>query len=229
MKSIRLHDVEKEAALRRCSLFSGLDAETLRDLAGVATAGEYDRGELLFAQGEAAQGLFIVAKGKIKIYRLSEDGREQVIHILTPGQPCAEVPVFEGTRYPAHACALVKTELLCFTRETFLREARRKPEILLNMLAALSRRLRHMVKLADDLSLKDVDARLADHLLVHAKDNCVRLEESKKILAGRLGVTPETLSRTLGQFQTAGFVSVDGKTIRILDGDALRTVIGGDA
>ena len=227
MKSLRLHRLEKATLLERCALFSGLDVETLRELAGIATAEEYDRGELLFTQGEAAEGLFIVAKGKVKIYRLSEDGREQVIHVLNPGQPCAEVPVFEGTCYPAHACALIKTEVLCFARESFLREARRKPEILLNMLAALSRRLRHMVKLVDDLSLKDVGSRLADYLLEHAEDNCVRLEESKKVLAGRLGTTPETLSRTLGQFQTAEFIAVEGKTIRIFDGESLQTLAEG--
>lgn len=229
MKSLRLHLVEKETLLGRCALFSGLDAKMLQELAGIATAEEYDRGELLLTQGEAAEGLFIIAKGKVKVYRLSEDGREQVIHVLTPGQPCAEVPVFEGSRYPAHACALAKTEVLRFSRETFLREARRKPEILLNMLAALSRRLRHMVKLVDDLSLKDVRTRLAGYLLEHARGDCVQLEESKKTLAGRLGTTPETLSRTLGQFQTADLISVDGKTIRISDSRGLEAIVEGQA
>ncbi|MBT3376251.1 MAG: Crp/Fnr family transcriptional regulator [Lentisphaerae bacterium] len=227
MRTLRLHPVEKVACLERCSLFSGLDATTLRELAGVASAEEYERGELLFTQGEAAEGLFIVGKGKVKIYRLSDDGREQVIHVLTPGQPCAEVPVFEGTRYPAHACALVKTTVLCFTRRTFLDEARRKPEILLNMLAALSRRLRHMVKLVDDLSLKDVGARVAGYLLEHASGNCVRLEEPKKILAGRLGTSPETLSRTLGQFQADQLVTVDGKVIHLLDSLGLQALADG--
>ena len=215
MKTVRIHPVEKTVYLKKCELFAGLTPEDYFQLAGVATCARYARNELLFVKDEPAESLFIVAKGKLKIYCVSPDGREQIMHLINPGEICAEVPMFSGGAYPANAAAMVKTDVLVFSRDAFLTEARARPEILMNMLANVSARLRNFVSLVDDLSLKDVRARLARFLLSHATRKHVDLAESKKTLAGQLGIVPETLSRTLKEFQMRGWITVDGKRIVI--------------
>ncbi|MDT8389759.1 MAG: Crp/Fnr family transcriptional regulator [Lentisphaeria bacterium] len=225
MKLLRLHPIEKAKYLKKCDLFAGLPPADHVQLAGVAKYAEYARGELLFVKDEPAESLFIVAKGKLKIYCLSPDGREQIVHIIHPGDMCAEVPMFSGGAYPANAAAMVKTDVIIFSREAFLREARARPEILMSMLANISQRLRTFVTLVDDLSLKDVSCRLARFLLARVSQGCVELTESKKTLAGQLGTVPETLSRTLNDFQKRGWITVDGKRITIHTQEGLAMLL----
>lgn len=225
MKLLRVHPIEKAKYLKKCELFEGLTPENHFQLAGVAKYAEYARGELLFVKDEPAESLFIVAKGKLKIYCLSPDGREQIVHIVTPGEICAEVPMFSGGAYPANAAAMAKTDVIVFSREAFLNEARAQPEILMNMLANVSRRLRNFVNLVDDLSLRDVSCRLARFLLSHTSEGSVELTESKKTLAGQLGTVPETLSRTLNDFQKRGWITVEGKSIAIHTRERLKELL----
>lgn len=225
MKVLRVHPIEKEKALGRCELFRGLSPEDRYQLAGISACTEYARGEILFTRGERAESLFVVSKGKLKIYCVAPDGREQIVHIINPGEICAEVPMFSGGRYPANAIAIGKTEVITFSRHDFLIEAKKKPEVLLSMLASISARLRHFVDLVNDLSLRDVATRLARFLLASGEDGQVTLTESKRTLAGQLGTAPETLSRTLQQFQQQGLITVSGKNIRLENKERLLQML----
>ncbi len=221
----------KAMMLRASSVFNGISAAGLQILAQVAMWREYEAGEPLFHQDGVADGFFVLVDGSITVYRTGLDGRQQILHVFEDaGEVCGEVPVFEGGSYPASADAAGNVRALYLPRAGFLEVTRRHPEILLEMLAVLSRRLRRFVGLIDDLSLKDVSARLAKSLLVYSTDvhdDAFELTISKGMLASRLGTIAETLSRTLRKLQQAGVIAVEGRTIRILKRERLEMMAEG--
>lgn len=218
----------KAMMLRGSEVFNGVSEAGLQSLASVAILQDYEAGESLFYQEQKASGFYVLVKGVLTVYRAGMDGRQQILHVFDEaGDVCGEVPVFEGTTYPAAADATVSSRVLYLPRADFLAITRRHPEILLEMLAVLSRRLRRFVGLIDDLSLKDVSTRLAAFLLGLADAagrDTFELGMSKGILASRLGTIPETLSRTLRKLQQAGVAGVDGRTIRIQDRARLESI-----
>jgi CRP/FNR family transcriptional regulator len=205
--------------------FAGLEEKGLRALAEVGYVREYDEDEYLFQQDEPATGFHILMNGCVNVQRVGVDGRQQVLHVFEGGgAPCGEVAVFQGKTYPAAAVATAPTGTLYLPRDEFIGVARKHPEILLKMLATLSVRLRRFVGLIDDLSLKDVSARLAKHLQeLSEKEGSpnIELKTTKTVLASRLGTIAETLSRTLRKMQSKNIIKVDGKKITILDEDLL--------
>ena len=199
-------------------------------MAALTVLREYDTGECLFHQEQPANGFHVIVEGRVNVHRVGIDGREQVLHLMGRGDLCGEVPVFEGDCYPAAAKAVGTVRTLYVPRDGFLALSRKQPEILLEILAELSRRLRRFVGLIDDLSLKEVSARLAKYLLdlsVHAQSGEVQLDSTKAMLAARLGTIAETLSRTLKKMQTRKIIDVRGKRVTILDRDALVDLAAG--
>lgn len=204
--------------LRQCALFAAVDDPILDILVAAALIERNDRGALLFLQGAPATRFFVILAGRIKVYRASADGREQVLHVFGPGDICGEVPMFQGGTYPASGVATRCTRTLSLTRTDFLKICRESPEILLSMLASLSERLRRFVGMIEDLSLRRVPARLARALIEQSRvlqRPVFELEESKVDLAGRLGTTPESLSRALTLLRNRQIIGVHGRTIRI--------------
>ncbi len=232
MRTITADPAVKAMILRSSSGFNGVSDAALQRLAQVSVLREYEGGESLFRQEETASGFFILARGVLTVYRAGMDGRQQILHVFEEsGDLCGEVAVFERGTYPAAADAAGDTRVLYLPREEFLEVTRRHPEILLEMLAVLSRRLRRFVGLIDDLSLKDVTARLAKYLLSlpgHPHAGSVDIGMSKGMLASRLGTIAETLSRTFRKLQQAGLVKVDGRCVRIQDRDRLEAVAAGE-
>lgn len=222
----------KVAMLRHSDVFNGVSDTSLQSIAAVAILQAYEAGESLFYQEQKASGFYVLAEGALTVYRAGMDGRQQILHVFDEaGDVCGEVPVFEGSTYPAAADATVSSRVLYLSRPDFLAVTRRHPEILLEMLAVLSRRLRRFVGLIDDLSLKDVSTRLAAFLLGLADAagrDTFTLGMTKGTLAARLGTIPETLSRTLRKLQQAGLATVDGRTLRILDRDRLEAIASGE-
>jgi len=206
-------------------LFDGLPANEQQQLAGISVEKKFKRGQTVFSEGDPGNGFYVVASGRVKIFKLSADGKEQILHLFGPGEPFGEVPVFEGRRFPAHAIALEESSFLFFPRTAFIELIGNNPSLALNMLAVLSRRLRRFAALVDDLSLKEVPARLAAHLLYlsQEQDNAdsVQLDIPKGQLAALLGTIPETLSRILTKMTKQGFIESDGPRIRILDRETL--------
>ncbi|MFC1746352.1 Crp/Fnr family transcriptional regulator [Candidatus Riflebacteria bacterium] len=225
-------EVKLLKGITECGLFTGLSASVQESLIHIVQLRVFKAKEILFLQGDQARGFYIILKGEVKVSRFNAEGREQVLHILGSGETCGEVPVFQGSNYPATTHAVGKTEVLYFSRKRFLELGKEQPELLLGMLAVLSMRLRHFVNLVEDLSLKEVSARLAKHLLALSKkqENTLKIElkSSKTTLASRLGTVAETLSRTLARMQKKAIIRVHGKKITILNIERLQGLDSGE-
>lgn len=202
-------------------LFNGLPAEHMEDLRRIAIEKSYARGETIFLDGDDGDGFYVVLEGKVKVSKISAEGKEQILHIFGPGEPFGEVPVFTGKPFPANAQALSKSVLAFFPKNRFIALINSNPSLALNMLAVLSTRLRQFTVQVENLSLKEVPERLAAYLLVLSSEQGdkeqVELPISKGQLASLLGTIPETLSRIFSKMSTGGLIAVDGKNIRILD------------
>ena len=212
--------------LSSSSFFKGLPNEQLKSLSSIVLDKKVEKGQLIFSEGEEGIGFFIVTRGRIKVFKSSPEGKEQILHIFGPGEPFGEVPVFEGKSFPASAEALEKGRLLFFPRYAFIDQIRKNPDFGLNMLAIMSKRLRVFTRLIEDLSLKEVPGRLAAYLL-HLRDlkggeDELELDISKAQLASILGTIPETLSRILGRLKRRGIIDTTGVRVRILDTGALE-------
>ena len=217
--------MNKKEILGRSLLFEGLPPDHLDELTDIAINKSYSRGETIFFEDDDANGFYMVGEGKVKIFKLSPMGKEHILHIFGQGEPFGEVPVFHGRPFPATAEALVKTETLFFPRIRFIQLVENNPSIALNMLAVLSLRLRRFATQIENLSLKEVPARLAGYLIYLSREqgggDVVTLEISKGQLASLLGTIPETLSRIFARMSEEGLIRVDGKVISLLDPEAL--------
>jgi CRP/FNR family transcriptional regulator, dissimilatory nitrate respiration regulator len=218
------------AILAKTPLFSGLPPDQLREIKKIAVEKNAAKGQTIFSEGEEGRGFYIIAAGMVKIFKLSVDGKEQILHIFGPGEPFGEVPVFSGRPYPAHAETLTKSALLFFPRKAFIDLVAGNPSLSLNMLAVLSRRLRHFTEQIESLSLKEVPARLASYLLYLAdrqeKPEHVTLAISKGHLASLLGTIPETLSRILSKMSAQRIIRVEGRRIMLLNREELEALSG---
>ena len=216
-------DVDRIAGI---PIFEGLSPEQHRDLAAIAREQPFDAGEIIFSEGDPADGFYVVIDGKVKIFKLSLDGKEQILHLFEASEPFGEVPVFTGGVFPAYAQAVKKSRTVFFPRRELIDLIRRNPDLALNLLAVLSIRLKRFTNLIEDLSLKEVPSRLAAYILIlsdrfgGAAD--IELDITKTQLAGVLGTIPETLSRILARMVRREFIRVDGPRIAILDRDGLE-------
>ena len=218
--------------IRSIPLFSGLDRKELSDITSISHQKEYKKGELIFNEGDVGDGFYIIETGKVKIFKLSFGGKEQILHIYGPGKPFGEVPVFTGKNFPATAQAVMTSTLIFFPRKDFIAHITANPSLALNMLAVLSMRLREFTVMVENLALKEVPARLASYLGVLTKEqsnlSVVTLPVSKNQLAGLLGTTPETLSRIFNKMSGEGLIGVDRGIISILDAEGLADMaVGG--
>ena len=221
-----------QAMLSKSPLFSHLDKRSLDDIASAASVRDASRGELIFHEGDIAQAFFIVASGKVKIFKLSADGKEQILMIASPGGSFAEAALFAGGKYPASAQALEDSRLLVISREKFVHLLGKNPDLAVNLIARLSQLLRQMTSLVEELSLTDVTTRLAHRILSMLPDNdtrprpIVELAEKKTVLASQLGTIPETLSRSFARLSREKVIAIDGPRIEILDLRKLRDLAG---
>ena len=218
------------AEIHSVPLFAGLEETQLRRVQGIARAVEAARRDVLFREGDPAEGIFVLLSGRVKIYKLSPDGKEHILHVVRPGQAFAEAAVFMPGGYPAYAEALQKSRALLLPKEPFLDLLRQEPSISLNIIATLSRYLKQFADRIEDLSLKDVSARLARWFLATAREkgrDFWDLEITKGELASQIGTVSETLSRTLRKFQDAGWLQVRGRFVKVLDKGALQGVAEG--
>lgn len=213
-------------------LFNGLPSEQIRQVADIAVRQSFGKGALIFSEGDDGIGFFLVVEGLVKIFKMSLEGKEQILHIFGPGEPFGEVPVFSGKAFPANAEAIRKSRLLFFPRGDFVNLVQRTPSLALNMLAVLSMRLRQFTVQVENLSLKEVPARLAAYLVYLSEEqqnkSAVDLEISKGQLASLLGTIPETLSRIFQKMNTQNLIEVEGRRIKILDYQRLRDLSLGE-
>jgi len=220
-------------ALETSDLFEGISPRQKNSLLEISRTRRSPKNSLLFSQGEAAGGFFLIVTGRVKIFKVSAEGKEQILHIFGPGEIVGEVPVFSGRDYPASAVTLMESELLYIPREGFLRLAADQPQILLNMLATLSRRLRTFTVQIERLTLMEVASRLAEVLLEIAgragpgQQDVADLKVTKGQLANQIGTTPETLSRSLQKMSRKGMIRVNRSRVSILNREALQELATG--
>ncbi len=214
-------------------LFTGLPRRQLEELAMITLSRKVSRGQTIFADGDAGDGFYVLTAGRVKIFKLSPDGKEQILHIMPPGEPFGEVAVFAGEPFPAYAEAIEDGHTLFFPRAAFVELIKNNPSLALNMMAILARRLRKFTATIEALSLKEVPGRLAAHFLYLSREEdgekMLTLDISKNQLAGLLGTIPETLSRVLARMAAEGLIETSGqRRFRILDRNGLKELAEGD-
>ena len=217
---------EKTNIISSSLLFQGLAEDQLKEIADISIEKRFDKGRLIFNEEDDGNGFYLISEGQVKVFKLSSDGKEQILHIFGPGDPFGEVPVFSGQKFPANAAAIEKVSLLFFPRKTFIELISSRPNLALNMLAVLSKRLRQFATQVENLSLKEVPSRLAHYLIYLIEDqgnsDIVMLGISKGQLASLLGTIPETLSRIFARMNNQGLIEVKDRNIRILNQNGLR-------
>jgi CRP-like cAMP-binding protein len=216
--------------LKATPLFAALDESELNSLAARCGSRPYSPGEILFSEGEACKGLYIVVSGRVRIFKTSPNGREQVLAIEGPGASVAELPVFDGGTYPASGSALERTEALFVSRADLRAICLEKPEVSLKLLQVVGARLRRLVGIIEELSFTTVRHRLVSWLLRQAKAEgkpgergvVFSLNASHQELAAQIGTVRELVSRNLARLQAQSFIEMNGREITILDQEGLE-------
>lgn len=207
-------------------LFSSFAEKELNLLESSTSLKKVGKGEQIFSEGLDASAFFIVVSGKVKIYKVSPEGKEHTLHIHGHGDLVAEAAIFDSMLYPASCMALEDSTLIRISREGFLNLIKRHPELSLKMMSSYSKRLRQFVSKIEELSLKDIKSRLAGYLLenstVESGRTVCRLKYSKKELSSLIGTIPETLSRSFAFLKQKGLIVEKDKLIIIPDPDKLK-------
>lgn len=209
-------------------LFSKLNGEQLEKLKSFSHEIRLEEGEALFEVGDKAKRFFMVTEGQMKLSRLSLNGNEKVIEVVSAGHTFAEALMFHvNPHYPVRAVAIGSTGLIAFDNQAFQGLLRESVDTCFRVMGDMSLRLRHLIKEIDDLTLQSATGRVAGFLCgkyVYKGESRVEinLETPKGVLASRLSVKPETFSRILHNFTSQGLVKVNGGHIEILDPDGLR-------
>lgn len=220
-----------QTILATVPLFSSLSPPQLTTLENNSAVLKVDKGQIVFFEGVDAKGLYVLLSGQVKIYKSSPEGKEQILHVLGPGEPFAEVPMFQGSKFPANAMAIQPSRILYIEKSVLTRLMERDAGLAMAMLAALSQRLRQMSTMIGQITLREVPARLAAYLLHQASEkeaDTFVLDISKGHLAGFLGATREALSRALAKLEDQGFISMNNRAITIVDRARLEDLAEGD-
>ncbi len=216
--------------LVRLPLFTGLDPAVLRALLVDAWVQSFTRNAALFFQDEPATRFYVIFDGWVKLFRTSEEGDESVISIFGRGESFAEAVIFDGGRYPVSAVAVDESRLLVVPGKSFIRQLCEHGEYALNIMASMSRHLHFLVHQVEQLTLKSSTERVAGFLVKLCPKPTgaalVRLPLDKALIAGRLGMQPETLSRSLAKLRRLG-VESKGAEIMIPDVLALKQLSDG--
>ena len=222
--------VNLSSVLKQCHLFAGTSVDDREKLLSITKTRECQRGELLFEEGQIAEGFYVVVSGKVKVFKLSPDGRERILHVIHPGSSFADAAIFDDGAFPAFAMSIDQSMLLFFPKGQFLSLLHHYPQLAINMIAGLSRFLRSFATQIEDLTFRDVPARLARYLTNSRQNNSnlVKLVISKSQLASNLGTTSETLSRTLRKLADEELIEVQGRTIKLLDMERLHDLVDAD-
>jgi CRP/FNR family transcriptional regulator len=207
-------------------LFNSFAENELNLLESSTSLKKVGKREQIFSEGLDASAFFIVVSGKVKIYKVSPDGKEHTLHIHGPGDLVAEAAIFDSMVYPASCMALEDSTLIRITREGFLNLIKKHPELSLKMMSSYSKRLRQFVSKIEELSLKDIKSRLASYLLENSNvengTTVCRLKYSKKELSSLLGTIPETLSRSFAFLKQKGLIVEKDNLIIIPDPEKLK-------
>ncbi|QBQ06802.1 Crp/Fnr family transcriptional regulator [Sporosarcina pasteurii] len=209
-------------------IFNHLTTAEMSEIVKTTNSVKHPRGHTIYRANEPSDGLYIVHKGRVKIYRLSDTGKEQLVRILEPGDFTGELSLFSESVHDAYAEAMEPVELCVMGRKDFQQFLLKYPAISLKVLTEFSTRLSKTEKQAASIALESTETRIAMYLadvVEETKSKRITLPMSRKDLASHLGTTPETVSRKLADFEEAGWIRQHTPSkIEILDLDSLLLV-----
>lgn len=218
------NEITAAAALAGLPYFRTLSEEELTRLSRSLVERSLVKDEVVFLEGEPCAGLYLVREGCVKIYKLSSEGREQILSYVRQGGSFNEVAVFDGGANPANAAVIEPTKLWIMSPQTMLDVMQKHPEVALAVVRNLGSRLRHLVNLVEDLSLRQVSARLARLLLETATSDEPQLLTQQE-MAARLGTVREMIGRSLRQLEARNLIHVEHGKIIILDRAGLEKML----
>jgi len=220
--------------LKNSKLFTGFNENSIEDIVSASSLRKVTKGEMIFHEKDPAEAFFIVGDGKIKIFKLSPEGKEQILMITKQGETFAEAALFGEGYYPASAQAIEDSLLMVVHKDKFLTLVKQNPNIALSLIARLSELLHKLNRLVEELSLTDITTRLAHYFIniieekkLSGQPIVIQLAEKKTILASQLGTIPETLSRSLAKLSKENIIKVDGSNIEINDLRKLYSITEG--
>ncbi len=224
------------ATLANLEHFAALDEQQLNALAAATRRIKLEENAPLFQHGQPAEEFFLVLRGQVKLFRLSEDGDEKVIEIITPGRLFAEAVMFMAKQaYPVNAEAVSMVELLAISNKAFIRILRESPDTCFRVMGVMSQRLHRLLNEIDSLTLHNATYRMVSYLLNEiaqaggAEDQGFTLNTPKHVVASRLSIQPETLSRILSRLSKQGLIEVHGSRVEVLDHSGLQVLVSGQA
>jgi CRP/FNR family transcriptional regulator, cyclic AMP receptor protein len=221
------------STLRQTPLLASLNDPELGLVAARSSTRSYAAGELLFSEGEPCRGLYVVMSGRIRIFKSSRSGREQVLAIEGAGSSVAELPVFDGGDYPASALAIEPSEIILILREDLRALCLESPELSLKLLQVVGSRLRQLVAIIEELSFTTLRGRLISWLLRTAKKTgkvngesvSFELGVTHQEIASQIGTVRELVSRNMARLQAEGLIQVNGHHILVPDRAALQAEV----
>lgn len=216
--------------LKSCQFFTQVDRERLDRLSQITQIRKFAKGQLIFRQGEACPGVYMVGSGMVRVFKIAPNGKEHVLHITGPGNTFAEVAAIGGFDCPANAEAVADSTCALIPLDAFRRAIAEDHQLCLQMMAGLTFWVRHFLSLMEDIVLRDAAGRLARFLLNAERDGdgMVRLPTLKRHVASHLNLTSETFSRTLSRLTEAGLiVELDNNRVQLREPDRLRSVADG--
>jgi CRP-like cAMP-binding protein len=215
--------------LSRVSLFTELSTDQLANIAANTREKRLAKGEMLFQKGDPAKGFYVVVFGQVKLAFPSSQGNEKVVDIVGPRQSFGEALMFMDKNYPLFAEALTDTLLLHVGSAALFDALSKDASLVRHMLAGLSQRLHALVNDVESYCLYSSIQRVIGYLLQQSPQEgegsgsvAVSLPVSKQVIASRLNLTPETLSRIFHDLSAAGLIAVQGKQITIHDLEKLK-------
>ena len=214
-----------EDLIRQVPLFSGLDDEDLQSLLGAVTRRKYPKDAVIFFESDPGDAMFMIIGGRVKVTILSDDGREIILSILGDRDFFGEMALLDNEPRSATAIAVQETEVAVIHQKDFLSIVEKRPRVAINLLSALSDRLRKANHQIGSLALLDVYGRVAGVLLEMARDTGIRLKDGRirfrrpthQEIANMIGATRETVSRTISDLHRQGYIEIAGKNVIIQD------------
>lgn len=225
-----MDSITSKITLKDVPLFSGLDVTDFRKITSLSNLKNYKKGDYIFHEGEVFMGLFIVLKGSVKIFKISNEGKEYILHFIIPPNVFGDVPLFTGGECPASVQALEDSVLLFVPKNEFLELLENNPKLSMKIMAGFASRLKSLSVKAEELSLTEVVNRLAGYLVKkieeagnsNLEEPFVKLTLSNATLAAYLGTISETISRAMKKLRDTGIIRMNGKVVYVKDYKKLK-------
>ena len=216
--------------LSSIAYFETLDSPTLQSVVRATLQRSYDAGQIVFLEGEPSGGLCVVQSGWLKAFKMSPDGREQVLDFLGPGKAFGAVGVFASAVNPATIIALEPSTIQIIQRNIMLQLLEDHPDLAHAVIQDLAKRVQHLLQLVEDLSLRTVESRLARLILEQVQTDTLPRQRwaTQAEMAARLGTVPDVINRALRSLAQDGLIQVERHQIQILDKGALEARAGLD-